>query len=248
MRKIILLLSLLGMAYLQLTAQDSMSKKAYKNTIRFNVTNPLFFGGRSLIFGYERILNNRRSFSINIGQASFPKLEFRNPDSLREGSNLEEKGFHVSGDYRFYLAKENKYQAPRGVYIGPYFSYNYFDRKNNLSVTSTNGGTQTVASETTLTVGSIGFELGYQFVFWNRVSLDMILAGPGIASYKLEASLGTNLSETDRKKFFEKLNEALADKFPGYNTVIDDGEFKSKGSTSTTTLGYRYMVMIGYRF
>jgi hypothetical protein len=90
-------------------------------------------------------------------------------------------------------------------------------------------------------------ELGYQFVFWKRVSLDMILVGPGISSYSLKASLGADLSEQDRQKFFQKLNEALAEKFPGYNNIIDGDKFQRKGSSNTTDIGYRYMVMVGYR-
>lgn len=102
------------------------SSKEFKNTIRFNVTNPLIFGGKSLIFGYERILKNNKSFSINIGQAALPNLENGFSDEFRAKTVLSEKGFHISGDYRFYLASLNKYNAPRGVYIGPYYSFNSF--------------------------------------------------------------------------------------------------------------------------
>jgi hypothetical protein len=90
--------------------------------------------------------------------------------------------------------------------------------------------------------------LGYQFVFWNRVSLDLVLAGPGIGSYKLEAKLGTNLSESDRAKLLDALNEALQEKFPGYSVAVDEDEFKRNGTANTTTLGYRYMVQLGFRF
>jgi hypothetical protein len=249
MRKIILPVLFFQLVHLGLMAQDSLPKKAYKNTIRFNATNPLLFGGRSLIFGYERVLNNRRTFSINIGQAGLPTFSFLSADSIQAKSSISEKGYHISGDYRFYLSKENKYAAPRGVYIGPYFSYNYFERKNGWSLRSTNGGTaQDVVTTTSLTVGSIGFELGYQFIFWDRVSLDMILIGPGIAAYDLKASIGSNLSEADQQKLFDKLNDALVDKFPGFTTIFDNGEFQREGSSSKTSLGYRYMVMIGFRF
>jgi hypothetical protein len=105
-----------------------------------------------------------------------------------------------------------------------------------------------VESQTSLKVGQIGFELGYQFVFWNRVSLDLVLAGPGIGSYKLEANLGTNLSESDREKLLNAINQALLEKFPGYDVVVDEDEFKRKGTANTTTLGYRYMVQLGFRF
>jgi hypothetical protein len=233
----------------QETPEKKDSNKVYNNTIRFNVTNPILFGGRSIIFGYERVLNEHSSFSVNIGQTGFPTLNLINSDSLKANSILGEKGFHFSADYRFYLSRENKHNAPRGVYIGPYVGYNYFERKNSWSLKSTSGGTPLMAeSKTSLSVSSIGFEMGYQFVFWNRVSLDMILLGPGLAGYDLKASLGTNLSEADRQKFFENLNQALADKFPGYSMVIDEGEFQKTGSVKTTSFGFRYMIMVGFRF
>ena len=250
MRKTILLLLIFQGLLLQLAGQEQKkSEKTYKNTVRFNLTNQMLFGGRSLIFGYERVLKKNRSFSVNMGQASFPPLSIINSDSLRADKLDGEKGYHISADYRFYLSKENKYDAPRGVYIGPYVAYNYFERENNWSLKSTNGGSlQTVASKTSLSVFNLGAQMGYQFIFWKRVSLDMILLGPGIAFYDLKASLGSNLSEEDKKKFFEKLNEALEDKFPGYSRVIDEGEFENKGPANTTSLGFRYMIMVGFRF
>ena len=213
------------------------------------MTNPIIFGTRSIVFGYERVLNNRRSFSVNIGQASFPDLKIIDADSIRANSILGENGFHISGDYRFYLSRENKFQAPRGVYVGPYFAYNYFERKNSWTLMSTNGGSpKTAETKTSLSIASVGFEFGYQFIFWKRLSVDMILLGPGIAGYNLKASVGANLSEEDRQKLFDRLNQALADKFPGYTTVIDEGEFKTAGTAKTTTFGFRYMIMAGFRF
>ena len=64
----------------------------------------------------------------------------------------------------------------------------------------------------------------------------------------LKASFGTNLSEADKEKLLEKINGALAEKFPGYSRVIDDTEFKTTGVKNTTSLGYRYLVQIGFRF
>ena len=133
MRKVILLLMFFQVFQEGLRAQEEAdSAKHYKNTVRYNLTNPIIFGIKSLIFGYERVLNKHRSFSVNFGQASFPSLEFIDSDSLRANKVDEENGYHISADYRFYLSKENKYDAPRGVYIGPYFAYNYFEKKNLL--------------------------------------------------------------------------------------------------------------------
>ena len=229
--------------------EKNETKKEFKNTIRFNLTNPIIFGGRSLVFGYERVLNKRQTFSVNFGQTGFPSLNIIGSDSISANAVTDEKGFNVSADYRFYLGKENKHDVPHGVYIGPYYSYNYFEKKHSWAIKSTAGGaTQTVESKTSLSIHTIGFEMGYQFIFWDRVSLDMVLTGPGIATYNLEASLGANLSEADKKKFFEKLNLALADKFPGYSVVVDEGEFQKTGSANTTRFGYRYMIQVGFRF
>ena len=186
---------------------------------------------------------------MNFGRASFPTLHLISSDSLKANSTKKEKGFNFSVDYRFYLSDENKYPAPRGVYIGPYYSYNYNERSNDWQLKSTSGGApQTVETKTSLSIHTVGFQLGYQFVFWKRVALDMILAGPGISIYNLKASLGANLSTEDRQKFLDRINEALEDKFPAYNQIMDEGEFQRSGSANTTSFGFRYMVMVGYRF
>jgi hypothetical protein len=82
-------------------------------------------------------------------------------------------------------------------------------------VQSTNGAHQhQVDSELKLSVHTIGFEMGYQFVFWDRLAVDMVLLGPGIGNYNLKASLGQSLSQADKEKLFDALNRALAEKFP----------------------------------
>jgi len=227
--------------------EKDTTKINYRNTVRFNISNAVFFN-RAYVFGYEFLVNKRQSFSFNFGSTAFPSLNLVNSDSLKSKSNVSNKGYNFSVDYRFYLAKENKYIAPRGVYIGPYYSYNYFNKKNSWTVKTNTGATADVESELKLDIHTVGFEFGYQFVFWNRVALDLILLGPGVSFYSLSAKLGSNLSKEDQQKFYKALNDALATKFPGYDFVIDDSEFKTNGSSKTTSLGYRYMINVGFRF
>jgi Protein of unknown function (DUF3575) len=230
-------------------AQDKNSlQKDYKNNVHFNISNPLIFGGKSYVFGYERVINNRQSFSVNAGLTSFPDLGIIGSDSMKMKKVLEEGGMNISADYRFYLSKVNKDAAPRGVYIGPYCSYNHFKNKNAWSFTDATGFEAEVNSELKMNVFTAGFELGYQFVLWNRLSLDLVLIGPGLARYNLTASTGNNLSEADQEKFYEALNEALAEKFPGYNVILNGDSFKKSGVENTTSFGYRYMVQVGFRF
>ncbi len=231
------------------TAQEiKATTKDFKNTIHFNITNPIIFGGKSFIFGYERVINKHQTFSVNFGTVGFPSLGLINSDSFKVKTIRNDKGYNLSVDYRFYLAKENKYPAPHGVYIGPYYSYNYFDKKHVWAINSSSGFKGDVETDLSLKIHTIGAELGYQFILWKRITLDMVLIGPGISSYNLKASLGSNLSVADREKLFEKLNAALADKFPGYNVIINDGDFQKKGTAKTTSIGFRYMIQVGFRF
>lgn len=250
MRRVIFLsvLILIGVQQTADAQETNNDEREFKNTIHFNLTNPFIFGSRSMVFGYERVLNKKHSFTVNFGLTGFPTLDIIDRDSLQANTVLDSRGFNISADYRFYLAKENKYDAPRGVYIGPYYSYNLFGRKLEWLLTSTSGSSALVETDLSLNVHTLGFELGYQFIFWDRLTVDMILLGPGVGWYNLKASVGSNLSAADREKFFELLNEALAEKFPGYGYVIDEGNFKRTGVDKTTTWGYRYMIQVGFRF
>jgi len=219
-----------------------------KNTIKINISNPLLFGSKAYIFGYERIIGNNQSFSVNIGRMSLPAfLNKLGNDSVKLLNNTSERGFNFSVDYRFYLSKENKYNAPHGVYIGPYYSYNHFSRTNTWLVnTSTIQGN--VGTTIALNINTVGAELGYQFVLWKKLAVDMVLLGPGIGFYKISAKINEDLNVTDKQIFYGRLNDFLKDKIPGYNKIINGDGFAQKGSENTTAFGYRYMVNLGYRF
>ena len=150
-------------------------------------------------------------------------------------------------DYRFYLRTENKFRAPRGVYIGPYAGYVTMGRKNTwtLDTDNTHGD---VITDFNLSILALGAELGYQFVLWKRVALDFVLIGPGLAGYSLEAKLDTTLDPDDEALLFQKISDALTEKFPGYSFAIDDAEFKKTGSSNVTSLGFRYVIHLGFRF
>src|ERR1700754_2247671 len=116
-----------GPLYGQENTENNKPEKWRKNIIRYNLSGGLLFGlGDYVVIGYERVVNARQSFSINIGPSSLPKLVNFTTDSFSLQKDLKNSGFNVSVDYRFYLTKENKYAAPHGLYIGPYTSYNHF--------------------------------------------------------------------------------------------------------------------------
>jgi hypothetical protein len=228
--------------------KQEKEKKNLKNSVKINLTNPMIFGSNCYMFGYERTIGDHQSFSVNIGRFSLPKIASINTDSITElDKATSSKGLHISGDYRFYLAKENKFNSPHGIYIGPYLTYNSFGRNMTFSA-NTESFTGELNADFNFRVANVGFQLGYQFIFWNRVSLDLILFGPGIAAYKLKANLDTTLDPDQESELFQKLNEKIAEKIPGYDLVLNPGTFEKTGSYNTTSLGYRYVVMLGIRF
>lgn len=243
------LLTLILLALVFLNKTYSQADSSFKNTVRINVTNPMIFGEKAIVLGYERTLPKNQTFSINIGRASFPKFISIDTDSIKldVDKGYDDVGINISADYRFYPVKQNKYKAPRGVYFGPFYSYNYFNRKNYFNV-NTQPYVGSLDSEIKISIHTVGFELGYQFVFWNRVSLDMILLGPGIAFYSFKAKVDTELDPNTEGDIYEILNNFLEEKFPGYSTALNGEEFKKTGNTSTTGLGFRYMIMLGFRF
>jgi hypothetical protein len=244
-KTLFLLVTIIGLSAKPCHGQED-SVKDFKNTIRFNLTNPMLFSWKFNVIGYERVIKEYQTASINIGRTALGNFLF-NSDSLDLLDQQNDKGFNLSVDYRFYLQKENKYRAPRGVYIGPYYAYNHFSRDMVWNVsTDTYDGEVNVGMD--MNAHFIGAQLGYQFVFWNRVTLDMVLMGPGLWHFNIKTTFDTDLLPEDETMLLEQLNEMLQERFPGSDLVIKGEGFEAKKNTSTSTMGFRYMVNIGFRF
>jgi hypothetical protein len=228
---------------------DSLWKKARKNIIRYNLSGSLLFGfDKYIVLGYERVVNPHQSFSINIGTVGLPKFVSINTDSFHLEKDLENSGFNASADYRFYLAKENKYLAPRGIYIGPFISYNKFKRENKWTFQESGSEQKLVTTNVNLNIFTVGAEMGYQFILWKRLAIDMILMGPGIANYNLKATYAGDLTDEQRTNLREAVMQLITQKFPGMNFVLADKELDANGRLGTWSLGFRYMINIGFNF
>lgn len=251
MKKRIIFIALVLIPYLSYGQQEIESQEEFKNTIRYNFTNPLIFGIENVIFGYERILSNNRSLSIGIGMNKLPGLGVGNLGSESNGVLLlnggRNRGIHISADYRFYLKSENKFNAPRGVYIGPYYSFNSFNRSNNWELTNSDFE-GTVGSDLGLRIHTIGAELGYQFQLSRRFMLDFVLFGPGLGIYNANVGFDSTLDPNDSALLLQQINDILSAKIPGFNTIIDGSGFEKTGVAKINSLGYRFMINIGYRF
>ncbi|HTQ64528.1 MAG TPA: hypothetical protein VMI12_07000 [Puia sp.] len=220
----------------------------YKNIIRYNLSGAILFGfNRYVVFGYERVVTPHQSFSINVGLVSLPTLVNISTDSFNLSHDKQSGGFNLSVDYRFYLAKENKYPAPHGLYIGPFYSYNHFTRDNDWEYKNS-GASSSITSHSVLNIHTIGGELGYQFILWKRLAIDLVLVGPGLGFYNYSATFDSNIDAATKEQLLEGIKQLITQKFPGMNYVFANKEFNANGTIHTSTIGYRYIVHIGFNF
>jgi hypothetical protein len=234
-------------SYSQPVHADS-SLKMNKNVIRYNLSGALLFGvDKYIVLGYERVISPRKSISVNFGTAAMPKLFSVVTDSFQTKRSGDRKGYNLSIDYRFYLTKENKFDAPHGVYMGPYYSYNHFSDKLEWIHTNTTNS-NVVNTNSSFNINTIGFEVGYQFIIGRHFAIDMIMVGPGIGFYKYQGKIASNVTEAQKQQLREALKQTLTQKFPGMNFVFQDQQLDADGVMKTSDIGYRYIVHIGYSF
>lgn len=228
---------------------QNQETKQYKNIVRYNLSGSLIFGfNEYVIAGYERIIKKNQSVSINIGLASLPKFIGFKTDSVNILKDIKNTGVNISADYRFYLAKENKYAAPHGIYIGPYYSFNKFYRSNEFSIKQSSAPDESAIAQTSFSIHSLGAELGYQFVFWKRLTVDVVAVGPGISNYKIHAKFKGTLNEGEHKRLREAIVQVIKKKFPGMDHLLTDQQLNANGILNTWNIGFRYLVHIGFAF
>jgi hypothetical protein len=223
------------------------ASKDFKNSVKFNVTNTLLYDN-SYQFSYERIIKENQSINVFVGYQEFPiiTLDLGSNTSFAKKSNRD--GFSVGADYRFYLGSINKYRAPRGVYLAPFVSFFQFGTDRDINYTDSNNVVNTVNLSSKFNLTNFGGELGYQFVLWDRFVIDCVLFGPSLTHYKFNVKLDGSIPSLDDNEVYQKVIEAIKDKFPGIDGITGDEGIEKKGVQSVTAIGFRYNISIGYRF
>ncbi|MBX2964403.1 MAG: DUF3575 domain-containing protein [Cyclobacteriaceae bacterium] len=241
MRHLIPLLLLIIPANL-LAQQEHESSR--KNIIKLDLTSHLWYKN-AIVLAYERVTKPNQSFVVTAGFQQFQPFT-RFGQNILVTSEANSSGFRVGGDYRFYLKKENKYLAPRGVYVGPYFTYHTFSNDHNIEVNN-NGTPENGSIAMDLNVGNIGVQLGYQFVLNNRWTIDLVFIGPSVSHYEAKIGIDGNFTIVP-DEIAGQLIDALIDRFPGFKELVETGEVTSNGKMDTWAYGYRYQIQVGYHF
>lgn len=232
------------MASLLVHSQENNEYQQRKNIIKTDLTSHWIYRN-AIILSYERVTTPNQTFCVTVGYQEFPLTS-----DLGSGIAVKENnvayGLKFGGDYRFYLAKENKYLAPHGVYIGPYFMYHRFVNQRTLIVDN-NGTPEEAISDSQMGILNIGFQLGYQFVIKNRWTIDLGLVGPAVANYKFTLTMSGDYT-FDADDVENEIMRMLIDRFPLLEEAINEKEATSRGRLDTWSFGYRYQLQVGYHF
>lgn len=230
-----------------LQAQDRPEWKKHPNNVKFNLSSGLIYKN-AIIFGYERTVNAHQTFSVFGGVQQFPSLSGLTIPGVELKKERKANGYNFGGDYRFYLASENKFEAPHGLYIGPYASFYTFSNDNTGHFTFEDGSTMDGQLNTRINYMSIGGQLGYQFVFWKRMSVDLILFGPSLTHYSGKMDIQSNMTPDQMTEEMKKVLDAIADRYPVLGEAIKNGSANFKGNLDIWSAGFRYSVHVGFRF
>lgn len=249
MNRVLLTVLILSFSISGMSQDDSTNVKVRKNIIRWNITPMAVVGPRSLVLGYERVLKNNQSISINVGYLELSPFTNREGEPIQFFDDVKRGGFDVTLDYRFYFKNRNKYPAPDGLYWGPFASvYNLnFEGKSTIFDDFGNKA-NVVGINASLTMYNLGAQLGYQFIIKDRFSVDLILMGPSFTRYAFKLGFDAEIPLDEDDPFYQDMEALLKKLIPGSEIILDGAEFSANGKTHFNYVGYRYGIHLGYVF
>lgn len=240
-------------------ADDSISKQKnsenqdlltpyHLNVIKFNPTPMMLFEElRNVTFSYERLIKKNKSVSFQLGYLVVPQVL---NDTLFTSVLLNKNsrnGFNIALDYRIYPFARNRRPAPDGLYYGAYVSF--------IGTSSESQGKLMNAPEddniilnARMNMINLGFELGYQFIFSKKFSLDLLMFGPSLSSYWGNLNITGNLNKDLGEKIDEDLAAKLKERFPALGYLFSDEDATFSTSKIVISSWFRYSIQFGYHF
>jgi hypothetical protein len=220
---------------------------ARKNVIKFNPTPMMLWNKKNVTFSYERVLNANQSFTVGLGYLVFNNFLDDTILHVFTNTTREKSGLNFSFEYRFYMNKRNARTIPDGLFLAPFFSCYLYQFKNGLDIVDTPPG-----DLATLSGGFYAFNfggaLGYQFVLWKRMTLDLILIGPAVTYYGGKLNIKGDVDLQEIKDLNEELYNKIKEKYPMVDGVLIDKTFEQNGKIDIFSVGYRYLLQIGFLF
>jgi hypothetical protein len=229
------------------TMKMPVPEPVYRNVVKLNPTPMMLWNKKNVTFSYERVLNSKQSFTVGLGYLVFNNLLKDTLLNTFKITTREKSGLNFSFEYRFYMTNRNNRPIPDGLYLAPFFSCYLYRFENGLDVIQSQAG-----DFATLSGGfyafNLGGALGYQFVLWKRMTLDLVLIGPAMTYYGGQLRIKGDIDPDEIRELNEELYDKIIEKFPMAEDVLVDKTFKQHGKVDIFSVGYRYLLQIGFVF
>jgi hypothetical protein len=222
-------------------------KPYHRNVIKFNPTPMVLLDVSNITISYERLLKKNNSVALQAGYLVFPNLVQDTLIGLIEFKDRSRSGINLSFDYRNYIFDRNTRPAPDGMYLGGYLSYYGFQFENKfdiLHVDIDKEGTM----DGKMNFINLGMELGYQFVFWKRMTVDLLLFGPSLSLYNGTFNISGNLDADEIADIEEELVDKLQERFPYLGMIFSTEDLQFTGEKTEFDIGFRYSISVGFHF
>jgi hypothetical protein len=220
----------------------------HRNVIKFNPTPMLLWSNiRNITISYERLISDDMSLCFQAGYLIFPKITSDTVAGLITISDGQKNGVNLAFDYRYYPMARNRRPAPDGLYLGGYLSYYGFRFTNKVDILQSDVD-QNGKLYGRLNVVNLGVNLGYQFIFWKRFSVDLLMFGPSISYYQGKLGLNGDLDPEEIEEIDEELVNALLEQFPWLSTLFKQQNLEFTGSQTKLTAGLRFNIQLGFHF
>ncbi len=241
-----LLLSLL-FPFIALQAQEEQYIN-YKNNIQVNPIDAILFGSFEL--KYERAITENSTILLGVGlKPSGGLLTIDGFDTPTiKSDDLKFKGFAITPEYRWYFQK--KTQKRTGLYVGGY--YRFKNHSNNFKGTYTSSNTNTSSPmdiDLGLKTHTIGAVFGYKLMFNKRWYIDILIAGPGYTSAKVNITENKPLPP----EFYIDAGAVVLENYDAVINLVKDVDVEQvskllQGKRSIGLPAFRYGFKIGYSF
>ncbi len=218
--------------------------KAQDNVVKIDPFNNLL-GNYSL--SYERVVNEKQAFNINISFMPEKDLFGFGSDAFNMSSDPDLtdliSGFSVSPEYRFYFGKDNR-KSPRGFYMAPYARVSDY----KLTLNDTYEDHNTLVDASLFTTG-LGLQLGAHWIFGDRFSLDWQFFGLGVDMHNLQLDYSSDEEGVDYSGYADSVHENNKDiPFFGSKLETESGEDYVKASGKIVFPGVRGRLTFGIAF
>ncbi len=222
-------------------AQDTIVTD-YKNTVKVN-SAALLLSNFSLL--YERKLNTHWTVLTGAGYrwgGSVPKV-FGLGDVIVSSETNGITGFSFTPEVRYYFNFCECGGSPSGFYTGLYGRYTKY--YGNLTFNLWNGSEyyEAIVSSNLREIGA-GIQLGYQFVFKQRWTVDIMFAGPRLSTYKLKGDIDSEDLEDVVSKIEEEINKRR--EWLGMDPITIEPSTELEANFGFKN--FRYAIGIGFLF